>query len=337
MDLFKHGGEYQKEDNIKIDFSVNINPLGIPEGVKRVLAELLTNGELSSYPDRESRALKKAIAEKENVDISNVLLGNGASELIMAICNCIKPKSAVTLKPTFSGYRYALKNYTDDITEIEDTGSIKYGLQDRDIIFICNPNNPTGNIISEQKIEEILEFSYRNDTIVVMDESFIEFGNGTSAVKFIKKYSNVIVVKAFTKFYSMAGIRLGYAIASEILSNRIFPYLPEWNISVLAQRAGCEALMDKDYKRKTLELLENEKKYIYNAVSDLGMMIYKTESNFFLIKTEEPVFEKLKKKGIYVRDCSNFSGLSDKYIRICISNHENNILLIDALKGVLNG
>jgi len=374
MDLFEHGGEFHRTDKILYDFSINVNPLGMPKGVKDAIKSLLDGKSLSAYPDRKSEELKAAIGEKEKVDKSGIVLGNGASELIMAICNYYKPNSVMTLKPTFSGYKRASINYCSRLIEVASIQEMSKYLGDVNLIFICNPNNPTGKLIDLKDIRELLDnINKLNDldasgisnidnavdiskaenttdisknenktnitvtekTIVVIDECFIDFTGGESSIGLLKKYDNLIVLKAFTKFYGMAGIRLGYLLSNEMIANGINSYLPEWNISSIAQAAGLAALKDSDYCKKTIDLLEKEKRYLCTCLKKIGVEYFDSDCNFLLIKTPFPIYKSLIEKGIAVRDCSNFSGLNENYIRVCISTHENNEVLIKKLSQAL--
>lgn len=358
MVLNRHGGEIK--DKIEYDFSVNINPLGMPDYVKQAIAESIDS--LCEYPDRLCTDLKKCIAEYEGVNDDRVLCGNGASELIMAICafaaNEKKAQSstgnragikALIQAPAFSGYERAVKSYGGEVTYYRNCDEaiailesmherIAYGCETKDIdmIFICNPNNPTGEAVKKQELINILDIAKKNNMLVVVDECFTDFTHEESIVD-KNGYDNLVVLKAFTKFYALAGVRLGYICAVQELCEKIAKYLPEWNVSTIAQSAGLAALSDSErtviWKQDTLELIDAERAYLSNELKKLGFWVSDSKANFLLCKSEDSdIFEKLRNVGILVRDCGNFNGLDSSYIRICVSTHEKNEKLINAIK-----
>lgn len=349
-----HGGEIKEK--IEYDFSVNINPLGMPEYVKDAIYESVrladspvTNhiNSLCSYPDRHCSELRQKIACIENVDASEILCGNGASELIMAVCAYSAVSKAeghihaLMAAPTFSGYERAVKAYGGEVDYYKDCDDLKSILKDGatpDLLFICNPNNPTGEAADGTVLSQIIEMAASKNILVVVDECFIDFTHEESLTGFINGHDKLIVLKAFTKFYAMAGIRLGYMCASDKLCEKIAGCLPEWNVSGLAQVAGCAAYesIDKveNWKQKTLDLVDKEREFLLHELA--GMVVADSKANFLLCKCDDKdICSKLQDIGILVRDCGNFNGLDSSYFRICVSTHENNEKLINALKGLI--
>lgn len=373
MDLDFHGGEITEQ--IEYDFSVNIHPCGMPECAKKVLVDYVEA--FSKYPDRNCTELRKFLAEDEGVLEGQVLCGNGASELLMAVCayvakhdvrkkanpnvkgNTNKNASfqALLMEPTFSGYERCVTayggvaQYYHDVKEIENILHFSNDNQNNmhrldsenktDLIFICNPNNPTGEIIGRDDIEHIVEVAEQSDTTVVIDECFIDFTHEKSCVSLTDKYSNLIVIKAFTKYYGMAGVRLGYLCASVQLVEEISHFLPEWNVSGIAQLMGIAICKDNDFKKEwknnTLELIDKERDYLVDELTKLGFVCSTSKANFILLKSPVAnLYEALLKKKILVRNCSNFNTLSDDYVRICVSAHEQNEYLINCIKEIVN-
>lgn len=343
MDYYFHGGEI--EANIKYDFSVNTNPLGMPDYVEKVISK---NVDLySKYPDRKCCDLKEAIASHEPTEVNQIVCGNGASELLMAICASMskdKKINALIMAPTFSGYERAVKIYGGKVSYYKSYNELYMLLENNkssdekiNLLFICNPNNPTGEVIENTELKNIIDTTNKSKVLTVVDECFIDFTHEKSVVDFIDDYDNLIVLKAFTKFYSMAGIRLGYICANKKVCEEIEQYLPEWNVSTIAQAAGINAINDREkfktWKQKTLEIIDGERKYLSKELIKIGFEVSDSKANYILCKSNCcDLYNRLLDFGILVRDCSNFNGLNNSYIRICVSTHERNKVLIDAIQ-----
>lgn len=336
-----HGGEIK--ENIIYDFSVNLNPLGMPEYVKSALADNIDCG--SQYPDRFCLELRKQIASYEEVQPEQIVCGNGASELIMAVCAFASSKQrvkALVQAPTFSGYERGIRAYQGEVNYFRNFNQLKemMGEENYNLLFLCNPNNPTGEIISADTITELLFLAKEKQILVVVDESFIEFTKETSVGKELSSFNNLIILKAFTKFYSMAGLRLGYLCAEDSLCREIKTFLPEWNVSSLAQVAGTIALSDTEqnriWKEKTISLIEKEREYLKQELRFLGIQTSDSKTNYLLCQSEHKnLWEKLRAQGILVRDCSNYRELDSFYFRICVSTHEKNEKLIQKIKELI--
>ena len=340
MDRFGHGGEVPQGYKIKYDFSVNINPLGMPPIVKEAIGNFIITDDILKYPDAKCSELRRCISDEENVPADNILCGNGASELIMAICACRKPKSVLLYAPTFSEYERCALLYGAEIKYCSEVSSFPKLAGSYDITFICNPNNPTGELLwDESLLERVAESAEKNGKVLVVDECFIDFTHGKSCVQLLNRFDNLIVLKAFTKFFAFAGIRLGYMLASKNIISEVSQYCSSWNVSSIAQRAGCTAIREKaSWKKKTLSLIDKQREFLYGQLNGIeGVKAFPSDANFILIKAEKDCFYKLMEKNILVRDCSNFEGLDDSYFRICISGQKDNELFIKALKEVTDG
>lgn len=347
MYKYEHGGnEIFKNKNI-IDFSANINPLGLPQNSLEILEKSIKNSIF--YPDNFSTELRKAISNFENINFENIFCGNGASDIIFRFVYFLKPKKALILAPTFSEYERALKavdceiykynlleendfNLKEDIIEI-----IKN--QKFDIIFLCNPNNPTGQLIKNQLIEKIL---INSTTYLFIDECFIDFIKNNehfSSKKFIDNYSNLIILKAFTKIFAMAGFRLGYCITSnqKIIQNLYF-YGADWGVSNLAQDMGVNCIENsKEYLQKSLKYIEIEKEKIINSLLCLNFKIIGSNANYIFFKGFKN-FDKIlyNNYNIAIRNCGNYTNLSNEFFRIGIYKKEQNQKLIDAINNIKN-
>lgn len=328
MKKYEHGGNIYSGD-IEYDFSANINPLGMPENVRKALAESVDVYE--SYPEPYSERLVSAIAEYEKVPSEKIVCGNGASDLLYRIISVIRPHRAFIEKPSFSEYEKALSEYNCEIiTEFSD---------DVDIIILGNPNNPTGMTIDKKNMEKICSICAEKNIYFLCDECFLDFvrnGRNKSAFNFMN--SRIIILKAFTKIYAMAGLRLGYAVFGDSELAEKVKYSGQcWSVSVPAQIAGTEALKETDYISRTVSLIESERKFLTANLKKLGIKAYKSETNFILFYTDKPIDKLLETKKIRIRNCENFEGLGKNYFRIAVRTHKENAILIKTLEEIFNG
>lgn len=341
MERFKHGGQiYDKK--VQFDFSANVNPLGLPEKVTKSLAKTL---EFSCfYPDDTCATLREAIEKKEKVTKDWIICGNGASDLIFRVVHATKPKKAMVLAPTFSEYEKALESVDCEIQYHLLFEEDKFMLTERildelhgdlDIIFLCNPNNPVGNLISNDLLEQIIVKCSQENILLILDECFLDFvddGEKFSGKKYICERKNLFVLKAFTKIYGMAGLRLGYGLCSdEKLLESMALCGPSWNVSTPAQIAGIEALKQQEYIENTKELIKKERAYLYGQLCKLGFHVYQPKANFIFFEAEEELYEKMLAQEILIRPCDNYLGLSKCYYRIAVRSHEENVEFVKAL------
>lgn len=342
--LALHGGDVFRYKDV-IDFSANINPLGIPTNIKRALCRNIDR--ILHYPDITSYSITQRIAEYWGIDSENILLGNGSASLIYLLAFYYKPKNVAIPCPTFSEYELGVRNIGSKIHFLklkeEDGFEFKEGSFGKpDILFLCNPNNPTGNLIFKDA-SGLYGFANR----LIVDECFMDFLPNQKDYTLIWraiKDERIIVLRSLTKFFSLPGLRIGYLIGHKEIVSKIRKYQPPWSINTLAQIAGELILNDKEYIEKTHRLIEKERKFLFRQLKIIkGLKPYPSVCNFLLIKietqsiTSKSLKEALIKKGILIRNCSNFRGLSDRYIRVAIrTRHENQKLLI-ALRDVING
>jgi len=358
---FSHGGNiYEVKRKFKkkvVDFSANINPLGFPPTLKRALCEGFDR--IRHYPDPRARDITKTIAKYWGISDENILLGNGSVELIYLIMYSYRPKTTLIPVPTFSEYERAAKMVNSRVQflklkEKEDFAfnwhySNKVVRQAHhpersrraDISFICNPNNPTGNLIlkNSKSIEKLA------NKLLVIDEAFMDFlpnqGDYTLIWKAAKK-KRVAVLRTFTKFFSLPGLRIGYIVAHKEVINKLRQHQVPWSINSLAQIAAEKILNNKEYISKTYKLIEKERDFLLKGLTKIkGLKPYLSVANFLLIKIEKAGItsksfkETLIKKGILIRDCSNFRNLNNKYIRVAVRTRKENLKLLTALKKVV--
>lgn len=331
-----HGGDIYR-NHVSLDFSVNVNPLGIPGAVEAALHQAV--GDCGSYPDISAEKLKKAVGRMLNVPEESLLFGNGASELFLAVVHGTKSKKTVIPVPSFYGYEHAAKAAGGEIlyyeTREEDQFSIREDFfpvltEDTDLLFLANPNNPTGNRMDREALGRVLCHCRDNGITVVLDECFIEFCGGEySMLRETGEFPNLILVRAFTKICSIPGVRLGYLICSDPLRiDKTRRQLPEWNLSCFAQAAGCACAGEAAFIRETAAYTGKERQFLAEGLQRAGFQVFPGSACFLLVYCEQPLYERLLEKGILIRDCENFRGLSKGFYRIAVkSRRENEILL----------
>lgn len=340
-----HGGDVYKYKNC-LDFSANCNPLGTPERVKQAIIESVER--LEDYPEVGCGRLKEAIARYEQVEKEEVICGNGAAELIFSLCRAKKPKKALLPAPTFAEYEQALSSVGCEIRyffleEKEDFRVKEAYLEaltdDLDILFLCNPNNPTGILMERDFLEKVLIRCRDKGIFAVVDECFLDFirePENYTLKAYLKEYKNLFILKAFTKRYAIAGVRLGYGLcADERILGQMELMTQPWNVSAMAQAAGLAALKETDYVEAGRKLVFEEAAYLKREMEKLGLKVFPSQANYIFFKGPENLFEQCVEKGILIRDCSNYPGLSKGYFRVAVKRHERNVKLIEALKEIV--
>lgn len=337
-----HGGRvYDK--NIKLDFSININPLGMPSVVKQSIIDNVDNFEI--YPDTDCLKLRKKLSKIENVPFENIVCGNGADDLIFRISKAIKSNRALLLSPTFSEYEKSLEDCIIKYYPLKNTLDFKIQpdildyIHNIDIMYLCNPNNPTGTLIDDNLFDLIVDKCIHENITLIVDECFLDFTiHGKSFKRYLNKNINLIILKAFTKIYSMAGIRLGYALCSTSdLCNKIFSCGQSWSVSSVAQICGLSALDCSNYIQDTKTYIQKEREFLISNLKRLNIKYYPTTTNYILLQSSLDLYSLLLNYGILIRNCSNYVGLDKSYFRIAIKKHSENIILINTLEKILKG
>lgn len=344
MPRYEHGGDCYANAGISLDFSINVNPLGTPEAAKR--AVMAQPDAFARYPDPRCRALRDALARRHGVAPENILCGNGASDLIFRMCACLQPRRALTLAPTFSEYERPAKLFGGEVREhrlreadgFAPTGELLSALtRDIELFFLCNPNNPTGRLASPEVLRRVAAACAENGTLLMADECFIEFTDGDSLLPLLGAYPNLVILRAFTKFHGLAGLRLGYLLGDAALLGRIEAFGPAWSVSAAAQAAGLAALAEPGWDERTRSAVRAERAFMEAGLAALGMTVFPSDANFLLFKSPVPLFEPLKARGILVRDCRNFTGLDERFTRVGLKARKDNAALLRAIGEVLHG
>ncbi|MGM9527644.1 MAG: threonine-phosphate decarboxylase CobD [Oscillospiraceae bacterium] len=344
MNRYAHGGDIYGSSNIRHDFSVNLNPLGMPREVIETIRQ--NAADFSAYPDSECRALRKALAAQHGIDASHILCGNGAADIILRLCMALKPKTVLTLAPSFSEYDRAARLCGADIkrhTLCADTGFVLTDAVldeisgDVRLVFICNPNNPNGALADPALLTAILRRCEQVGAVLAVDECFLPFINAESMSAQLESPA-LVVICAFTKLYAMAGLRLGYMLCSnEDILRRVSECGQSWSVSSVAQAAGLSALNCRDYTERTKALIAKEREYLRAGLESLGVSVFPSSANFLLCRHSMDIFQLLLARGILIRSCENFEALDSSYFRVCVSQREGNTLLLSEISEVLNG
>ena len=348
---FPHGGDVEgyarAYGRAPLDFSANVSPLGLPEGVRRAAAEALARAD--EYPDPRCRALREAIASARGLAPEQVLCGGGAAELIFRLALALGPCRAVVTSPGFAEYESALRAARSEIVfhplREEDgfqlTEAILPALKGAGLVFLCQPNNPTGLTCSRQLLLRVLELCRSEGAVLALDECFVPFLSDPAAHSLeplVPAYPNLVVLRAFTKLYAMAGLRLGFALSSdEALLGAMRRAGPPWSVSVVAQAAGLAALREDGYVRDTRALLAREKPYLRDALARAGVRVVGGEANFLFFRSPDPALcEKLRARGILIRDCANYRGLGPGWCRAAVRTRADNDALARAVAEILS-
>lgn len=334
-----------------IDFSASINPLGCPEVVRKAVAEQFND--ILNYPDSECADLRKTIAERVPCNESNIIIGNGSNELFYLIPRALKPEKGVLLQPTFSEFKDAFCNANIEVVEFIDenkdfplinTNLSKLKNIEDGMVFLCNPNNPTGQLTRKEDIIKLVNDN--PNRMIVIDEAFMDFveeNEKYSVIKDAPLIDNLIVVRSLTKFYGFPGLRLGYLVANESIVNKLMRYKEPWTVNTIAQVAGMAAINAEEFVANTRQYVSGEKAFLYDGLSMIkGIQPFQPTVNFILVRigdsgiTSSAIQSLLLKNNILIRNCSNFVGLDEKYFRVAVKTREENRKLLSALKLVMD-
>lgn len=331
------------------DFSASINPLGMSPLVKDALASALDS--LVHYPDSSHRDLKLALARHHGLSPANLVIANGSTELIYHLPGVIHGKRALIVAPSFSEYVRSLNQHrweTRDFTlSPENSFDLDVDALERtlaegfDALYLCNPGNPSGHLYPLDIIERIYRICTAAGTFLILDEAFMDFCEEASAKQLIARGENGIVLRSMTKFFGIPGLRLGYAIACDTLTERLDAMGGPWSVNTLALTAGVAALQDSEHIQQTSELIRQERNYLLDQLTAFPMLkAYPSSVNYLLVQitngiTAIELKERLVQQRILIRDCATFTGLTPGFFRIAVRTREENSRLVDCLANTL--
>ena len=348
---YTHGGDVltaqARYGGPVLDCSANLNPLGMPPQVGEAAAAAAAQA--SPYPDPLCRALRAAIAAHDGVVPEQVLCGSGAAELIFRLAYALKPRRALVTAPAFSEYEAALsaagcavarhplrqENHFD-----VDEGLLEAIGPDTELVFLCTPNNPTGRLISRDLLLRIAEKCRDLGAVLAVDECFLPLScGGPGLAPWLVEYPNLLLLRAFTKSYAMAGLRLGYALCADTaLLERMSAGGPPWSVSTPAQAAGLAALTQcPHWPEKAQAFLEGERPALAEGLAALGLDVVPGQANYLLFRAAgvADLKERMLTQGVLIRSCANYHGLGEDWYRVCVGPTEQNRRLLAALSEVL--
>jgi threonine-phosphate decarboxylase len=351
--IFEHGGNIYGASPVGgwLDFSANINPLGLSATIRQAVAEHIEG--IVHYPDPQGRRLKEGLSQYYDIPYESIILGNGAAELFYIFFHACRPQRTLLPVPSFSEYERAARAGNSQVEYLYLSSRNGFVMpwqqllsqcQHVDCIVLGNPNNPTGNLLRTGDIEKLAAKARNEGTMVLVDESFLDFREDReayTAMPLVSAYDNLIVLQSLTKFYALPGLRLGFAVASPAAVRQLEMHKDVWNVNYLAQVAGVAALSDRYWQEQTRHFICTEKKWFYEQVLSMqGFQVYEPSVNFVLLSvtnhrmTAASLTAILRKQGILVRDCSNYPGMDVYHIRTAVRERSENERLLRALKKV---
>lgn len=351
---YTHGGDIYDETGAAregiIDFSANINPLGMPDGVAE--AARLAVDESGRYPDPFCRSLCRALAGFEGTGGADILCSGGASDIIFRTALALRPERVMVTAPSFADYERAGRAAGAEILHhrlsresgFEISADMAVDIREREpgLVFVCNPNNPGGRLTDRGTIAAIARACLEVGAVLVVDECFLELALDSdkyTAKPLLGEYRNLVVLKAFTKSFALPGLRLGYAVSENTeLLDRLRLCGADWPVSNVAQAAGLAALSGgREFLLKSAGYIAAERERLARELSGLGLTVFPSGASFLLLRCEEglDLKRRLLERGYLIRDCSGYAGLEAGYYRVAVLTREKNSGLIEAMRGAL--
>jgi threonine-phosphate decarboxylase len=353
---YEHGGniismarQHGFSPTDSIDFSASINPLGLSPKVREAIIGALDS--LVHYPDNDCGELKQALAGFHGVPPEYIAIANGSTEIIYNLPALLPGKSVLIISPSFSEYSHALLQHRCEVRHMilspNDNFSLDLERLSRvldeyyDALYLCNPGNPSGMLYPRQVIEQVYDLCRATGTFLVLDEAFMDFCEKASAKDMIITSDHGIVLRSMTKFYGIPGLRLGYAMAAPALIERLTSMGGPWSVNTLAQTAGVAALADEEYSKRSIEYIAGLREDFSRSLSGFPQLtVYPSNANFLLVEinsgiTSTELKQRLMEKMILIRDCSTFTGLSNRFFRVAVRTESENARLLECLREIL--
>lgn len=341
LNKYDHGGDIYSR-HVELDFSVNVNPLGMPQAAKLALAECIPSCE--TYPDPLCRRLRGALSDFLGVPQGALCFGNGAADVIIRLCMAVRPRTVLVCAPTFSEYekgagivgarveKHLLSSGNDF-----DLGADALETLERvrpDLFFVCNPNNPTGRVAPPELMARLAQKCDEMGAVFAVDECFLSFTGAPSVAPLMRAHRSLVIIDAFTKIYAMAGLRLGWLMsANDALLARVADMGQSWAVSTPAQAAGLAALSaGREWLESTRRFVREETAFVRRGLKDLGCRVVDGAANYTLFRCGAPLDELLIRRGILIRSCANYTGLDASWFRVGLKRRAENEILLNAIK-----
>lgn len=345
-----HGGDwagYRAEfGRDALDFSANVSPLGLPAGVAAAITNALPTAD--RYPDPLCRQLRAALAGAEGVPADWILCGNGAADLIFRLALAVRPRRALLPAPTFAEYEAALQTVGCAVQRVFLREENEFAVTEEfidavtpetDIVFLCQPNNPTGQVTPPALVERLVRRCAECGAVLVVDECFLDFlpdRDAWTAKQLLRDAPQLVILKAFTKLYAMAGVRLGYALCGDAtLLEKMRGAGQPWAVSSLAQAAGLAALQETAYADAVRALIAEQRPRMAAGLRALGLRVMDGQANYLLFRATPDFGEKLRRRGAVVRSCANYPGLDAAWYRTAVRTAEENTRLLQIMGEIL--
>jgi threonine-phosphate decarboxylase len=348
IERFGHGGDVWTAERVLgvpkeqlLDFSANINPLGPPASMWSAIRENLSR--ITAYPDPKSRELKNVLAGKYGLRTEQLVIGNGAAEILYGVMRALRPKKVGLLQPCFSEYAEAASVVDAEFVTVfakpqhgftPPVDELVAACEETDLFVIGHPNNPNGRLLPLEGLVEMAAALQRRGAYLLVDEAFLDFvPQAGTMLEQLDEWPKVILLRSLTKFYSIPGLRLGYAVASPELIQRIERELAPWGVNALAQAAGIAGLLDEEFERASLAWLRKERPFFMERLREIpGVTPFGGEVNFVLFRCGTPELQKrLGQRGILIRSCATYPGLGPDYYRVAVRTREENLSLLAAI------
>ncbi|OYT26544.1 MAG: aminotransferase class I/II [Thermoprotei archaeon ex4572_64] len=342
-----HGGVDWRESEKFLDFSSNMNPLGPPEELVQLIVEACLRKVYKYYPNPSYEELKSVISDFERVELPEyVYVFNGASEALQTVFTYLKPETTILVKPSYVDYWRLAYTFSKNVIELSlmiESEEFKLPFEkliniiksfNKPLVILCNPNNPTGTLIKRETLQEVVMEISRRSGFLIIDESFMNFiEDSQSLIKYIT--DNLIIIKSYTKFFSIPGLRFGICISTLNLQDHLTP----WRVNSIIDYALSKYLRVgnvEEFKFRTINFVKSEVSWMLFEFRKLGLKCFNSYTNFFIVKYfERDLYNELLKRRIKIRDASNIPGLGEGYYRVSIRNHEDNVKLVHTLKDIL--
>ena len=341
-----HAAGVPREDII--DFSASINPLGTPREVLRAVRARLYD--IEHYPDPDSIELRNKLSATFGLDPTVILCGNGCTELIYLLPRALSLRKVLVAQPTFNEYERACIGARPDCTvvpyplrprddfDIDPVAVLGEAARvNADAVFLCNPNNPTGRIVERDTMKEAAAYAADQKTYLIIDESFIEFTTAGSVIGLTADNPYIIVLRSMTKFYALPGLRLGWGVFPSRAARDLDAIREPWSVNTLAQAAGVAALSLTAHSERTHAFLAREKKRLERYFETLGIDYIPSRTNYYLLRSPHSphIVAGLREQNILIRDCSNFNGLDESYVRVAVRSKRENDILLERMASLL--
>lgn len=347
----RHGGDIYGADLTEqpLDFSASINPLGMPEAVHAAAVHALEDS--MHYPDPFCRALRAALAQREGVSPEEIFCGGGAADVLYRLMLTLRPKKVWMPVPTFGEYAQAAQLAGAQVVTVplrpEDNFTARADIWDAltsdiDLVVLCTPNNPTGRTMDKGLVKKGLERCREIGAWMLADVCFQDFLDEPEQAEFGDLLSDypLILLKSLTKMYAMPGLRVGYCMCADTgLMGRLYDAGAPWSVSVVAQACGIAAARDDGHAARTRAYIAQQRARLVDELRALGFVVIEGQANYILFRNDHipALVQRLRARGILVRDCGNFTGLDARWIRIAVRTEAENFVLLHALRQLAEG